>query len=130
MSDRTLPLDLILSPEGAARLLRRLAADIMREDSLSPATALRLACERATDGDPLLLAAPGQTWTLCDDVDPDDAPARRLLIHARESAPPTVLVSDADIPGGDVDELLLEVLDMYELTAWSPLDTPAEGGIR
>lgn len=132
MSYTTPPLDLILGPQGAARLLNRLAAELMREDGLHPNTALRLACERATDGDPVLLAAPGQCWRLQGDVDPADAPALMLYIHARLAAPPRILASDADIPGeaGDVDELLLEVLDMYELAYWTPIDTPAEGGIR
>lgn len=125
-------LDVILGPAGAARLMRRLAAELVREDGLHPDTALRLACERATDGDPLILAAPGQTWVLSGDVDPDDAPARSLFIHAREAAPPRILASDADVPGeaGEIDELLLEVLDMYELAYWTTVDTPAEGGIR
>lgn len=126
------PLDVILSPEGAARLIRRLAAQLTRDDALHPDTALRLACERATDGDPVLLAAPGQCWRLRDDADPDDAPALMLYIHARLTAPPRILASDADIPGeaGDVDEMLLTVLDMYELAHWTPIDTPAAGGMR
>jgi hypothetical protein len=125
------PLDVILGPEGAARLIRRLAAQLTRDDALHPDTALRLACERATDGDPILLAAPGQCWRLRDDVDPDDAPARMLSIHARLAAPPRIIASDADAPGeaSRLDELLLTVLDMYELAYWTPIDAPAAGGI-
>jgi hypothetical protein len=131
MSHTTPPLDLILGPTGAARLMRRLAAQLAREDCLPPDTALRIACERATDGDPILLAAPGQCWRLRDDVDPDDAPARMLSIHARLAAPPRIIASDADAPGeaGALDELLLKVLDMYELAYWTPIEAPAADGI-
>jgi hypothetical protein len=131
MSHTTPPLDLILGPAGAARLIRRLAAQLAREDCLPADTALRMACERATDGDPILLAASGQCWRLRDDVDPDDAPARMLSIHARLAAPPRILASDADVPGeaGEIAELLLTVLDMYELAYWTPIDAPAADGI-
>lgn len=125
----TTRLDLILGPENAARILRRLAAELVRLDHLHPDTALRQVCERAADGDPLLLAAPGQTWTLRDDADPDEAPARRIAVHARLTSPPRLLVSDPDLPDSEVDELLLEVLDMYRLEAW-PVTAVLDGGPR
>ncbi|WHM41137.1 hypothetical protein [Streptomyces sp. BPTC-684] len=112
-------IDQILGSEGAGAFIRQCADDLAHQDQLAPGTALRLACERVADGDPLLIAAPGQTWTLREDVDIDDAPARRLQVHARLTTPPRVLVSDLDDPGGEIDELLLEVLDLYELTAWT-----------
>ncbi|MCY0922871.1 hypothetical protein OS965_32810 [Streptomyces sp. H27-G5] len=112
-------LDQVLGAERAATLIRHAADELTRQDHLDPRTALHLACERLADGDPLLIANPGQTWLLREDVDIDDAPARRLTVHARLTCPPRVLVSDTDLPE-EVDELLLEVLDLYEITAWSP----------
>ncbi|ARF83249.1 hypothetical protein ACIG0C_30315 [Kitasatospora aureofaciens] len=117
---QAVPLDLILGPHLAATVIRRAATALQRDDFLPEPVALRLACERATDGDPLVLAAPGQIWELREDVDPDDAPARRLAIHLRLTSPPTVYVSDPDDPTGDgeIDELLLEVLHLYTLASW------------
>ncbi|MEU4955355.1 hypothetical protein [Streptomyces lavendulae] len=114
----TIRLDQVLGAERAAALIRHTADELTRQDHLDPRTALHLACERLADGDPLLLAHPGQTWLLRDDVDIDDAPARRLAVHARLTCPPRVLVSDADQPE-EIDELLIEVLDLYEITAWA-----------
>jgi hypothetical protein len=119
----TLPLDRILGPEQAARVLRQLANYLVYADRLHPDTALRLVCERATDGDPLLLAAPGQTWLLHDDVDPEEAPARRLAIHARLRDPDRVLVTDPDLIDSQTEELLTTVLEMYRLETWHPADT-------
>ncbi|MFF4344281.1 hypothetical protein ACFY00_30680 [Kitasatospora sp. NPDC001540] len=118
--DHTVPLVLILGPYLAATVIRRAATALQHDDFLPEPVALRLACERATDGDPLVLAAPGQIWELRPDVDPDDAPARRLAIHLRLANPPRIYVSDPDDPSGDgeIDELLLEVLDLYTLTSW------------
>ncbi|MFJ2407054.1 hypothetical protein ACIOUE_37805 [Streptomyces xanthochromogenes] len=121
-------IDEILGSEGAGAFVQQCAADLAHQDHLDPGTALRLACERVADDDPLLIAASGQTWTLYDDVDIDDAPARRLQVHARLTCPPRVLVCDLDDPSGEIDELLLEVLDLYWLTAWT-LD-PADLGVR
>ncbi len=112
-----LPLDLLLGPHQAAAVVKRIAAAIADQDQFPPALALRLACERATDGDPLVIAAPGQVWSLRDDVDPDDAPARRLAVHLRLTCPPRVHVCDADEPN-EIDELLIEVLDLYQLDSW------------
>ncbi|MEU6175855.1 hypothetical protein ABZ832_28600 [Streptantibioticus parmotrematis] len=114
------PLDLLLGAQQAATFIRRTADHLADQDLLAPAAALRQACERITDGDPLLLATPGQTWALHDDIDPDDAPAQRLTVHLRLSCPPRIYASDADQPDGEIDELLLEVLDLYQLQSWDP----------
>ncbi|MEE1783074.1 hypothetical protein PUR71_09110 [Streptomyces sp. SP17BM10] len=117
----TVPLDLILGPHLAGAVIRRAANTLQHDDLLPEPVALRLACERATDGDPLILAAPGQIWELRADVDPDDAPARRLAVHLRLASPPRVYVSDPDDPAGDdaeIDELLLDVLHLYTLASW------------
>ncbi|MEE1943052.1 hypothetical protein V1L54_27220 [Streptomyces sp. TRM 70361] len=126
-------LDEMLGPERAAQIIKDFARDLAHRDGLPENIALRLACERATDGDPLLLAAPGQVWTLRPDADPDDAPARRLTIYGRLEAPPRILVlADDNLPGGtdaaadtgDEDEgedgIPLSVLDRYQLQHWSP----------
>ncbi len=115
---QTVPLDLILGPHLAGTVIRTIAATLHHDDLLPENTALRLACERATDGDPLVLAAPGQIWELRGGIDPDDAPARRLAVHLRVAHPPRVYVSDADESAGEIDELLLEVLDLYTLASW------------
>ncbi|WP_042370558.1 hypothetical protein [Streptacidiphilus neutrinimicus] len=117
---QAVPLDLILGPHQAATVLTRIATTFRQQDLLPEPVALRLACERATDGDPLVLAAPGQVWELRDGVDIDDAPAQRLQVHLRLTDPPMVVVGDPDDPTGDgeLDELLIEVLEMYRLVSW------------
>ncbi|MFC7220212.1 hypothetical protein ACFQLX_18890 [Streptomyces polyrhachis] len=123
-------LDRLLGAGPAAAVLERLAGDLVAADRLTPGRARDLVCARACAGDPLLLAAAGQTWVLEDDVDIDDAPAMRLAVHARLSAPPRVIVSDADVPGvdGELDELLLEVLEFYRLESWHPDLLPVAPG--
>ncbi|MGW2543812.1 hypothetical protein ACWC5I_23770 [Kitasatospora sp. NPDC001574] len=117
--DQAVPLDRILGPHLAGTVIRTIATNLQHDDHLPEPLALRLACERATDGDPLVLAAPGQVWELRNNVvDPDDVPARRLAVHLRLAAPPRVYVSDPDKSGDEIDELLLEVLDLYTLTSW------------
>ncbi|THA28262.1 hypothetical protein E4198_00160 [Streptomyces sp. RKND-216] len=131
MSADVLPLDVILGPATAAAVLQQHADAIAHADHLPPSTALRLACERGTDGDPLLLAAPGQIWSLRPDVALDDAPARRLAVHQRLAAPPRVRVTSLDDDtDGQADELLIEVLEMYRLDSWTPVDALLEGGTR
>ncbi|MEU2874433.1 hypothetical protein ABZ769_35450 [Streptomyces olivoreticuli] len=114
-----LALDLLLGPERAAAVLRELADDLVHQDHLDADVALRMVCERATDGDPLLIAGPGQVWALRDDADLDDAPSRRLAVHARLTCDPRVLVSDPDDETGQIDELLIDVLDLYQLDTWT-----------
>ncbi|MFE4599439.1 hypothetical protein ACFRKE_01115 [Kitasatospora indigofera] len=116
--DQAVPLDLILGPQLAGTVIRAIATTLQHDDHLPEILALRLACERATDGDPLVLAAPGQIWELREGIDPDDAPARRLAVHLRVAHPPRVYVSDPDETAGEIDELLLEVLDLYTLVSW------------
>ncbi|MGW4651342.1 hypothetical protein [Kitasatospora sp. NPDC004289] len=118
--DQAVPLDRILGPHLAATVIRTIATTLQHDDHLPETLALCLACERASDGDPIVLAAPGQVWELRAGVDPDDVPARRLAVHLRLAAPPRVYVSDPDDPSGagEIDELLLEVLDHYTLNSW------------
>ncbi|MEV6106124.1 hypothetical protein AB0M28_15605 [Streptomyces sp. NPDC051940] len=133
MSAATTPCPALVRLLGAGRaamVLRRLADELVASDRLLPERARALVCARACAGDPLLLAAPGQVWVLDEDIDIDDAPALRLAVHARLTAPPRVIVSDADEPGphGELDELLLEVLDFYRLQTWHPDLLPATPG--
>jgi hypothetical protein len=113
-------LERLLGPVRAAEVLDRLAGELVATDHLPRDRASRLVCARACSGDPLLLAAAGQIWVLREDVDIDDAPALRLAVHARLAAPPRVIVADADATGVDaeLDELLLEVLELYCLESW------------
>ncbi|MQY10294.1 hypothetical protein SRB5_04010 [Streptomyces sp. RB5] len=120
----------LLGRAQATAVQDRLSAELVASDLLAPDRARSLVCARACAGDPLLLAAPGQIWVLDEDIDIDDAPALRLAVHARLSAPPRVIVSDADEPGpgGALDELLLEVLEFYRLESWQPDLLPATPG--
>lgn len=116
-----LALDHYLSPEQAAAVLKRIASDLTEQDQIPPDKALRIACERATDGDPLVIAARGQTWALRLDTDADlgDNPPL-LAIHDRLTCPPRAMVTglDGDLHG-EVDEILLEVLSAYyRLESW------------
>ncbi|HSA50863.1 MAG TPA: hypothetical protein VLH10_12245 [Yinghuangia sp.] len=127
-----LPLDLLVGPEAAAAWITARARDFIATDCLTPDAALRLVCERATDGDPHVLASPGQVWALPADTDPNDAdaPADALLIRSRLPDPDRVAVTYLD---GDQDDdadrriddvLLVDVLQAYRLHWW---DLPALG---
>ncbi|MFC1436647.1 hypothetical protein ABUW04_00100 [Streptacidiphilus sp. N1-10] len=52
-----MPLDLILHLELVAVVLYRIADSLAQQDLLPERVAFRMACERATDGDPLVQAA-------------------------------------------------------------------------
>lgn len=112
------PLDLLIGHQHAAAFLARRADELVTQDCVGPGLALAIVCERAGDGDPLVLAAPGQVWHLRQDVDEEDAPAVRLTITDRFTCPPRVLA----LGDGVEDELLIEVLDMYRLEAWTWAD--------
>ncbi|WP_069874524.1 hypothetical protein [Streptomyces malaysiensis] len=121
-------LDLIVGQEQAAGWMRSLATDLAHQDQIPYDTALRLVCDRASDSEPRLLAAPGQVWSLHPDADPDEAPCPRLAILARLTAPPRVLVTDPDDSASEVDELLIEALDLYQLQTWQSADVLLDGG--
>ncbi len=117
-------LDQVVGPHRAAEIVRDLARHLAHADGLPEKVALRLTCERAADGDPLLLAAPGQVWELRPDADIDDAPGRRLDLYGRLDGPPRILalVDGASVLDEELDEdeqgMLLSVLDHYRLVAW------------
>ncbi|QCX74931.1 hypothetical protein C9F11_06155 [Streptomyces sp. YIM 121038] len=130
MTAPTTPLDLIVGPDQARAFLHARAWELTQLDCLPEAVALRLVYCGALRGDPLVLAAERQTWTLRSDVDPDDAPAHRLCVHARLTSPPRVIVTDPDDPTGQSDEFLIEVLEMYQLATWYPLPIVTQGASR
>lgn len=134
------PLDLILgTPQTAAALINALTDGIVDDDRLPRDTALRWVCDRVTDSDPILLAAPGQVWVRRDDTDPDDAPAAELLVRGRLADPPRVIVTELDsdpvLTKAEVDfleqagqdlgrvELGIAALDSYQLASWDPDDS-------
>ncbi|MFD9861255.1 hypothetical protein [Streptomyces alboflavus] len=118
MTVHTTPLALIVGADQAHAFLHSRARELVDLDHLPESVALRLTYRRVLRGDPMVLAAPGQVWTLRADTDPDDAPAHRLTVQARLTCPPRVLVTDPDDPTGEEDELLIEVLKMYQLATW------------
>jgi hypothetical protein len=118
----TLPLDIILgSPQQAAAVLNKLTDDMVALDHLNRDRALWLVCERASDSDPLLLAAPGQVWSLRDGIDQDDVPAPRLEVMARiqDTEGPGVLVRClGGETSGAIWPLQVNGLTPYHLTSW------------
>ncbi|MFH9071486.1 hypothetical protein [Streptomyces alboflavus] len=120
MTLHTTPLALIVGADRADAFLRSRARELVDLDHLPEPVALQLTYRRALRGDPMVLAAPGQVWTLRADTDPDDAPAHRLTVEARLTEPPRVMVTDPDDSTGETDELLIEVLEMYQLATWNP----------
>ncbi|WP_405803551.1 hypothetical protein OG729_00650 [Streptomyces sp. NBC_00210] len=93
----TLRLDEILgTQQAAAVLVNTLTVGIVEADMFPRDTALRWVCERVTDSDPVLLAAPGQVWVRRTDTDPDEVPAPRLVIRDRLADPPRVAVAELE----------------------------------
>ncbi|MER7108823.1 hypothetical protein [Streptomyces sp. NPDC000229] len=123
--------------------------DLVDREQLDRAGAYQRITDAADAGDPAVLAATRQMWVRRDDVDLEEAPARRLYILER--TPASVFVTYLDIDSdpaesdqaallrqdtklGDVDqgdELHIDVLDMYWLEAWEPFEhlLPTVGGI-
>lgn len=110
---------------------------LVANDGFSLDAGYRNVTDRADAGDPSILAAAGQTWVLRADVDPDEAPAKRLTVVERTVDGIFVLYSDIDpeakerpehLQPQDVglseaskgDDLLISVLDLYELESWYP----------
>ncbi|MFD9068927.1 hypothetical protein [Streptomyces lasiicapitis] len=118
MTAHTTPLSLILGADRAHEFIRSRAQELTSLDHLPEPVALQFTHRRVLRGDPMVLAEPGQVWTLRAGIDPDDAPAHRLTVKARFTCPPRVLVTDPDDPTGEEDELLIEVLEMYQLATW------------
>ncbi|WP_431684148.1 hypothetical protein [Kitasatospora sp. KL5] len=111
-------LDQLLTPRQAAQHINREVARVILLDRLPSATAYRLVCERITDGDPHVLAAVGQTWTMRPEFSSlwEWPRGRELQVHQRLQQPASVVVTDEH--GITSTAPLTGLQQMYELTAW------------
>ncbi|MET9427941.1 hypothetical protein [Streptomyces sp. NPDC003036] len=126
--------------------------DLIDREQLDCAEAYQRITDAADAGDPAVLAATRQTWVRRDDVDPEEAPARRLYVLERTPTGVFVAFVDVDRAADDTDdgqyanvvpellpyndhssgaELPVEELEMYRLEAWEPFEhlLPTVGGI-
>ncbi|MEU0390482.1 hypothetical protein [Streptomyces chartreusis] len=116
---------------------------LVEHEGFARPDAYRCVTDWADHGDPSILASTGQTWVRRADVDPDEAPAKRLFIVER-TGPDGIfaLYRDLDPAADDTDggrvchwlkqehahlndashgaELPLGLLDLYELESWFP----------
>jgi hypothetical protein len=110
------PLDQLIGAENLGRIINAAITTAMHLDGLPEPVARNLVCTRAADRDPLLLAAPGQLWTLREDIDPARAPGLRLAIQSRSTEPPAIQARISDGTAVDTwQELPLSALSLYEL---------------
>ncbi|MFI2458096.1 hypothetical protein [Streptomyces sp. NPDC019539] len=126
--------------------------DLVDREQLERADAYQRITDAADAGDVAVLAATRQMWVRRDDVDPEEAPARRLYVLERTPTGVFVAFADIDQAADDTDdgehadlvpellpyndhslgaELPVEVLEMYRLEAWEPFELllPTVGGI-
>ncbi|MET9420080.1 hypothetical protein ABZY06_04980 [Streptomyces sp. NPDC006540] len=117
--------------------------DLVDREQFARADAYRQITDAADVGDVTVLAATRQMWVRCDDIDPQEAPARRLYVLERTRTGVFVAFVDIDQAADDTDdgehanvvpellpyndhstgaELLVEVLEMYRLKAWEPFE--------
>jgi hypothetical protein len=117
--------------------------DLVDREQFARADAYRQITDAADVGDVTVLAATRQMWVRRDDVDPQEAPARRLYVLERTRTGVFVAFVDIDQAADDTDdgkhanvvpellpyndhstgaELLVEVLEMYRLKAWEPFE--------
>jgi hypothetical protein len=107
----------LLDPKDAQAFVTERTAEAMLWDKLPAAAARQLVNRRIEDGDLLILAARGQTWTMRTEF-ATLAPwptGHRISIDARLHSPAAVVVTDEH---GETSELAIGALAMYELTAW------------
>ncbi|MFE9007480.1 hypothetical protein ACFYOY_36075 [Streptomyces sp. NPDC007875] len=131
---------------GASALGDHLTAavqDLIDREHLDSADAYQRITEQADVGDPAVIAATRQTWVRRPDIDPDEAPVRRLYILERTDT--GIFVTDLDLDAapdsyddGDAcalpekdlalndhsagAELGVDLLDLYQLEAWEPFE--------
>ncbi|CAM5678308.1 hypothetical protein [Streptomyces mordarskii] len=117
--------------------------NLIDREHLDRAEAYQQVTDRADAGDPAVIAATRQTWVRRPDVDPDEAPVRRLYILERTDTGVVVAYTDIDAAADSYDdgnacalpeqdlafndhsagaELGLELLDLYQLEAWEPFE--------
>ncbi|MFE2693639.1 hypothetical protein [Streptomyces mirabilis] len=113
--------------------------DLVAREHLAPRDAYQWVVDQADEGDPGVLASTGQTWVRRGDVDPEEAPAKRLFIVERMETGVFVLYRDLDTAADATDdgdlshlnppdrflndasrgaELPIGLLDLYELESW------------
>lgn len=138
---------------GAQALGDHLAAavqDLVHQEHITCADAYQRITDAADAGDPAVIAATRQTWARRDDVDPQEAPARRLYVLERTRTGIFVAYPDIDDPAendraeavmlrqdpslhdiAQGDELHISVLHMYQLETWEPFEhlLPTAGSI-
>ncbi|MBL1086810.1 hypothetical protein JK359_33435 [Streptomyces actinomycinicus] len=102
---------------------------LVDNEEFARADAYRCITDWADEGDPSIIASTGQTWVRRDDVDPADAPVRRLHVVERADDGVFLIYYPHDIDTGfDVDDhgdqsLLLEPdrdLNRYQLAHHLP----------
>lgn len=126
--------------------------DLVDREQTDRADAYQRITDAADADDPAVLAATRQTWVRRPDVDPEEAPVRRLYVLERTSTGVFVAYVDIDttadaqdagpacvLPSKDLwhndhahgAELGVELLELYELEAWEPFEflLPTAGGI-
>ncbi|MEU7039261.1 hypothetical protein ABZ958_37235 [Streptomyces sp. NPDC046237] len=140
------PLQMLSDLIGAQALRDHLTAvvqDLVDREHLDRADAYQRTTDAADAGDPAVLAATRQMWLRRDDVDPAQAPARRLYVLERTHTGVFVAYIDIDQEADDTDngeyanvvpellpyndhsagaELPVEVLEMYRLETWEPFE--------
>ncbi|MGX1887403.1 hypothetical protein [Streptomyces sp. NPDC055287] len=111
MQSPSLPLDLLIGPQRAAQFIGTLVREFIADDLLPEPVAFRLVCEGVLDGDPFLLADPGQAWVLRPETT-DPAPALLLIIRR---ATDQLAVEDEH---GQRHQIPLCALATYQLDQW------------
>ncbi|MEU4496944.1 hypothetical protein AB0F96_26750 [Streptomyces sp. NPDC023998] len=117
--------------------------DLVAREQLDRAEAYRRITDAADAGDPAVIAATRQTWVRRDDVDPDEAPVRRLYVLERTDTGVFVAYVDIDatadseddgyacaLPDKDLElndhsegaEFGVDLLELYELEDWEPFE--------
>ncbi|WP_439679210.1 hypothetical protein [Embleya sp. MST-111070] len=122
-------IDHLLGAFGAGALVNAWIDALITDDHLDPAAATRVACDRVADLSPWLIAAPGQTWRLREEFEPnaDFSPHLVLVLgvrHAHGTHPrdgtSAILIADAEddprhaVGWMDVDDFAV----CYSLEEW------------
>ncbi|MDQ0946002.1 hypothetical protein [Streptomyces sp. V1I1] len=117
--------------------------DLTEREQITRAEAYQRITELADAGDPAVIAATRQTWVRRADVDPEEAPVRRLYVLERTDTGVFVAYVDIDaaadseddgyacaLPDKDLElndhsegaEFGVDLLELYELEDWEPFE--------